>query len=67
VSSLESNEKLTRIFSAKSLFIIASRNVLAESTLLNIREYVSDIVPDVSIYGILAYTEGLNKLVKTKA
>jgi len=34
--------------------------------LTNVREYVEDKIADVSIYTVLAYTEGLNKLVENK-
>jgi hypothetical protein len=66
VSALDSNDKQTRILSAKALSIVASHNVISDSVLTNIREYVEDKIADVSTYTILAYTEGLNKLVQNK-
>ncbi len=66
VSALDSNDKQTRILSAKALSIGASYDIISDSVLTNIRDYIHDEIFDVSAYITLAYTEGLNKLVQKK-
>lgn len=63
-SALDSNDKQTRILSAKSLSIAASNSIIDNPILVKLREYVEDRIPDVATYTTAAYTEGLAKLAR---
>jgi len=62
ISGLDSNDKQTRILSAKSLSLAASSSVIPDQFLVKLREYVQDKVPDIAIYATIAYTKGLARL-----
>ncbi|EAS05901.2 helicase carboxy-terminal domain protein (macronuclear) [Tetrahymena thermophila SB210] len=66
VSALDSNDKQTRILSAKALYIVTSHKAISDSLLIRIRDYIEDKVADVSTYTLLAYSKGLNRLVHNK-
>ncbi|CAF3341216.1 unnamed protein product, partial [Rotaria socialis] len=64
--ALNSNDKQTRILSAKSLYLTSKTHRIKNDVLLELREHVEDRIPDVSVYSIVVYADGLAKLSKSK-
>ncbi|CAF4965596.1 unnamed protein product, partial [Rotaria socialis] len=64
--ALNSNDKQTRILSAKSLYLTLKNHRIQNDVLLELREHVEDKIPDVSVYSIVVYAHGLAKLSKLK-
>ncbi|CAF4022221.1 unnamed protein product, partial [Rotaria sordida] len=64
--ALNSNDKQTRILSAKSLYLTLKTHHIKNDVLLELREHVEDRIPDVSVYSIVVYADGLAKLSKLK-
>ncbi|CAF1111316.1 unnamed protein product, partial [Rotaria magnacalcarata] len=62
--ALNSNDKQTRILSAKSLYLTLKTHRIKNNVLLELREHVEDRIPDVSVYSIVVYANSLAKLSK---
>ncbi|CAF4613920.1 unnamed protein product, partial [Rotaria sp. Silwood2] len=60
--ALNSNDKQTRILSAKSLYLARDKHDIHNGLLIELRDYVNDEVTDVSVYSTVVYAQGLVKL-----
>ncbi|CAF4453045.1 unnamed protein product [Rotaria sp. Silwood2] len=62
IRALSSSDKQTQIFSAKSLYLARDKHDIHNDHLIELKDYVDDEVPDVSVYSTVVYAQSLAKL-----
>ncbi|CAF1529507.1 unnamed protein product [Rotaria sordida] len=66
IQALNSNDKQTQILSAKSLYLARDKHDIHNDLLIELKDYVGDEVPDVSVYSTVVYAQSLAKLSSTE-